>query len=224
MDVTDAAVYRLFGETLCQPAVMRSLLGSIIEHQPQQEDGRAAAQREVERIEKRRVRVLDMYERGDIDREEYIKRQGDVDRALSSARAAVAQAPPPVMDMHALVRGLAGAFARFSSLPAAERWELLRRAVRDIFLDGPAIPSITFRGGFLGEILDVEVGPANLSTHARLPRRGCAESRAFRLTLERFHGAEQARASRSPPVFVRGPVLHVKSSCPGSLPVCWFLT
>jgi hypothetical protein len=168
-DAIEAAVYRLVGETLCQAGVLRSILSSIIERQPQQEDGRAAAQREAERLEKRRLRVLDMYERGDVDREDYIKRLGEVDRALSSARAAVAQAPPPVMDMQALARGLAGAFARFSSLPAAERWELLHRAVLEIILDGPAIPSITLRGGFLGEILDPEMGPANLSTHARLP-------------------------------------------------------
>ena len=70
------------------------------------------------------------------------------------------------MDMDALARGLAITFARFSSLPAAERWELLRRAVRKIILDGPMIPSITLRGGFLGEILGAETVPVNLSTHS----------------------------------------------------------
>jgi hypothetical protein len=76
-----------------------------------------------------------------------------VDQELQSARAAAAQAPAPAMDMQTLACGLAVAFAAFAGLPGEQRLDLLRRAVRDIVLDGARIPSLTLRGGFLGEIL-----------------------------------------------------------------------
>ena len=153
MDQVDPAVDRLVSETFCQAAMLRTVLSAIAGREPDREDIRARTEREITPLEAKRGRIVEMRADGLIDRAECAKRLSAVDRDLQTARAAAAQSPAPAMDVHALAMGLADAFAGFASLPADQRWDLLRRAVRDIVLDGPTIPCLTLRGGFLGEIL-----------------------------------------------------------------------
>jgi DNA invertase Pin-like site-specific DNA recombinase len=159
----EAALEQLVSENLCQEAVLRAILAAVAGRDPRA-DGSGKAEREITRLEAKRARVIDLRADGLISREECGKRLAVVDSELQAARAA-ARPPAPVMDMHALARGLAGAFALFASLPFAQKRDLLRRAVRDIVIDNGNIPSMTLRGGFLAEILGYNTG-ANLSAHS----------------------------------------------------------
>jgi hypothetical protein len=109
--------------------------------------------------------IVEMRSDGLITREECATRISSVDQELQSARAAAAQVPAPAMDVKALACGLAVAFAAFAALPYDQKLGLLRRAVRDIVLDGARIPSLTLRGGFLGEILASDTMGVNSTTH-----------------------------------------------------------
>jgi hypothetical protein len=108
----------------------------------------------------------------EITREECAKRLNDVDQELQTAYGAAANAPSPRrdVDLSALARGLAGAFALFSSLVFDQQRDLLRRAVSCIPVKNREIPSITLRGGFLGEILGAERLSSNSVTVTRRSR------------------------------------------------------
>ena len=65
-------------------------------------------------------------------------------------RVAVAQTPAPAIDLEALSARAGRAFGLFASLPFEQKRELLRRAIRDIVIDGGTFPSLRVRGGFSG--------------------------------------------------------------------------
>jgi DNA invertase Pin-like site-specific DNA recombinase len=164
----DAAVERLVSETLCQVPVLRTILSAIVERQPHTADACEKAEKEIRRLDAKRARIVDLRADGLITREECTKRLSAVDQELHGARAAAAavQNRASDIDLEALARGLAGAFALFASLPFDQKRDLLRRAVWRMTINDGAIPSITIRGGFLCEILESNVG-ANLSPHSR---------------------------------------------------------
>jgi hypothetical protein len=162
-------VERLISETLCQAPVLHAILSAIAEGQPQVGDARTKTQREITRLEAKRSRIVDMRADGQITREECGTRLTTVDQELqtvhTAAAAAAAQSHALEMDMYALARGLAGAFALFSSLPFDQKRNLLRRAVRHIVIQDGTIPSLTLQGGFLGEILGSGIG-ANVAARS----------------------------------------------------------
>jgi hypothetical protein len=77
----------------------------------------AKAEREIARLEAKRARIVDLRADGLIGREECAKRLSAIDQEVQTARAASAQSALPAIDIKALARGLAGAFALFASLP-----------------------------------------------------------------------------------------------------------
>jgi DNA invertase Pin-like site-specific DNA recombinase len=164
----EAAAEQLVSETLCQAEVLRATLGAIAKRELQPDDVRLKTEKEVQRLEAKRARIVDMRADGLIHREECSKRLAALDRELQTAQAAVPSSGAPAIDLKALARGLAGAFFAFASLPFEKKRDLLRRAIREIVVKDGAIPSITLQGGFLGEILGVDTG-ANLAPHSKLP-------------------------------------------------------
>lgn len=162
----DGAVECLISETLSHASALRTILGAIAERQPQADDARGRAEREIARLEGKRARIVEMRADGLITREECAKRLSAVDHDLQTARTTASQSPAPAIDMPAIARGLAGAFATFASLPFAQKRDLLRRAVRNIVLDAAGtVPSLTLRGGFLDELLCAGAVGANVTPH-----------------------------------------------------------
>lgn len=159
----DAAVEQLAAISFCDTRVLNAIIDGISGGEPESTAGAKAA-RDVERLAAKRARIVEMRADGLISREECGKRLGVVDQELAAARSMAALPDVQAIDVKAITAALVRTFARFGKMAFPEKQGLLRRACREITLDSitSTIPTITFKGGFLGELLD----EANLSRHS----------------------------------------------------------
>ena len=145
----DAVVAMMAGERFTDLAVLVEMLNGIAE--PSAPAGVPA--KEVARLEAKRERILESKHDGLITREKCNTQIAALDRELQAARATVA-VPAPIIDVKRLAAGLVRVFAGFHKKPFGFQRDLLRETVRDIVVDNKTVTKFTFRGGFLGGILE----------------------------------------------------------------------
>jgi hypothetical protein len=89
-------------------------------------------------------------------REQCNQQVAALDWELQTARATVSTQTPAI-DPKRLAEGLVYVFGAFEEQPFEFQRDLLREAIREIVVDGRAIPRFTFRGRFLGRVLGERV-------------------------------------------------------------------
>ena len=99
-----------------------------------QEDVRAAAQRQLEDLQQRRVRLMELLEQGVYDIPTYTNRNHVLNEEIARVQAAVSAMPPPVKDkrsaIQALLPQLQNVMQTYSpSLSPAARNQLLRSVI-----------------------------------------------------------------------------------------------
>jgi DNA invertase Pin-like site-specific DNA recombinase len=148
----DEAVQRMFTSRTFRLQFIAAIHGrQDAMRQRAADPGRPQREAALAKLATRRENLLDMREAGEVTREEYKARMAKIEQEKRELEAMVP--PPPVAyDAHRLVKAIAGAFRGFAKLPFAAQRELLRRAVGEITIQNRSIITITFRGGFLGEI------------------------------------------------------------------------
>jgi DNA invertase Pin-like site-specific DNA recombinase len=145
----DEAIERLVTAHLLNAEFMLRVLDGVIEAQRAEDPTCAKREKALSLVDAKRKRLLDFAIDGTINKSELKQRLAVLDRERRELEATV-QAKPPDISAHQVVEILAHAFAEFASLPFTAKRDLLRRAVREIVVDGHAIPKITLYGGFLG--------------------------------------------------------------------------
>jgi len=93
-----------------------------------------------------------------------------IEREIRDLKAMLPTLTVPDADATVYLQAITQAFAEFGQLPFAEQREILRRAVKEIVIDGrrsPSIPSTTLNGGFLGGFR--QSGGANSQLPSRSP-------------------------------------------------------
>ncbi len=150
----DAVVAKMVSECFTDPVVMNVMLNNVATPTMPVAD----RSRDVTRLEARRERILEQRADGLITREKCNQQIAVIDRELQAARATVA-IQAPVVDVKRLAAGFVRVFGRFHKKPFEFQRDLLREAVREIVIEAGAVCRFTFRGGFLGGILE----GANLS-------------------------------------------------------------
>jgi hypothetical protein len=153
-EALDQAVTRLVTDRLLDIAFLRTMLAAVVKKAAQPADsGRAKREAALAKLEKGRKELITAMAKGDINRTEFKEAADVIDCEMRDFKAMIPSLPVPDADAKDYLQAIAQAFAEFGLLPFAEQREILRRAVKEIVIDGrrsPAIPSITLNGGFLG--------------------------------------------------------------------------
>jgi hypothetical protein len=162
--------------------------------------------REVAKLGRKRQQLIDLLLEEVIDKPTFNARLTLIDQKLRDLRAARPTILPAGFDVRKLGRRIVRAFQRFGKATLDDKRELLKRAVREFRVENQAIPSLTFSGGFLGELVPTNSLPRlsalfrNLST-GRSPQlfHKAAHVCFFRAEfvvqriVERKQGAEKGR-------------------------------
>ncbi|MGA7235066.1 MAG: recombinase family protein [Bryobacteraceae bacterium] len=141
------AIERYFREKF----LLSSLVAGLKRHDseaPEQERQNAKARL---RLETRRKAILEEHRAALITLEECQEQIGDIDRKLAAHRPAAPR--PPAIDTLKLAQGLYQRFRSFGKMEFKDQQKLLQRAVGEVVMatEG-AVPYLTLKGGFLGEI------------------------------------------------------------------------
>jgi hypothetical protein len=147
-EAVDGTIISLLSRELLQLEVLNQILGAIPKAAPGAEGKRAQASA---KLDQRYAHIVDLYENGDIDREQFNKRK----RAIETDRSALAHlypAPQPQVSAKELALALVEAFTGFHQLLYAEQRAILQRAVTCIMMNGRTMVSLALSGGFLGEM------------------------------------------------------------------------
>ena len=154
-EALDQTIRRIVTDRLLDLAFMRSLLAAVVMKKAKQpaDAGRAKREAALTKLEKGRKELVLSMARGDITRTEFKEAADVIDREIRDLRGMLPAPPVPDADATVYLQAIAHALAEFALLPFTEQREILRRAVREIVIDGrhtPSIPSFTLNGGFLG--------------------------------------------------------------------------
>jgi hypothetical protein len=145
----DAFVAKQASECFTDMAVLGEILKAIAEPSATSQ----TSAKEAARLEGRRERILEQRADGLITREKCNQQIAAIDRELQAARAMVS-VPAPAINLKRLAAVLVRTFAGFHKKAFEFQRDLLREAVRDIIVENGTILRFTFRGGFLGRILE----------------------------------------------------------------------
>jgi hypothetical protein len=158
-EAVDGVITKLLSDELIKVETLQQILGAIPKSQPGADGKRAQASA---KLDQRYARLVDLYEGGDITREQFNERK----KAIETDRAALSllyPAPQPKVAVDELALALADAFAGFHHLLFGEQRAILQRALGRIVISGRTVVSLTLSGGFLGEMV------AKVSPHSKGP-------------------------------------------------------
>jgi hypothetical protein len=153
-DPVDQTIRHIITERLLDLAFLRGMLAAVVKKAKQPTDaGRAKREAALAKLEKGRKELVLSMAKGDITRTEFKEDAEVIDREIRDLKAMLPALPVPDADAKHYLEAITHAFAEFGLLPFAEQREILRRAIKEIVIDGrqsPSIPSLTLNGGFLG--------------------------------------------------------------------------
>jgi DNA invertase Pin-like site-specific DNA recombinase len=144
----DGTIISLLSRELLKLEVLQQILGEIPKSAPGAEGKRSQASA---KLDQRYARLLDLYQNGDINREQFNERK----KAIETDRAALAvlyPVPQRKVAVDQLALALVEAFTGFHQLLYSEQRAILQRAVTRIMMNGRTMASMTLSGGFLGEM------------------------------------------------------------------------
>jgi hypothetical protein len=154
-ELVDETVERLVTEQLCKAPVILAFAQAAVERQGQPPDRSQENTRQA--LEAKRKRIVEMRANDVISLEDCVQRVRAIDQELETLRSRVPA--PPIADLGKLVSMFANAFAQFRFASFSRKRDLLQRAVREIGLSNSAIPFVTLKGGFLGDLAGVKLSP-----------------------------------------------------------------
>jgi hypothetical protein len=203
----DTAIIALLTGELLKLETLQQILNAI----PEADSPEPGVNRRMQvaaKLDQRRARLLDLYEAGDITREEFSARK----RTIESERAALQHIPTPLRTVSAkeLALALVETFTGFHQLPQDEQRAILQRAVSRIMMSGRTVVSLTLSGGFLGDMV-AKLNPRSGRPPAPSGRKGPRDTPDFAATptpgnpspLKRGRPALYQRRAHEPPGRVR---------------------
>jgi hypothetical protein len=145
------------------------------------EENRQTAQRdttqqrrnaELAELKAERNRLINLSVKGIITDEDLKARLEPMNRDIRTLDASAAPVVKDQFDAAAYVERVSAYFAGFANLPLAEQRDMLRRALKEIMIQGNAVLSVTLNGGWVGCVANSQLR----STPQRLRRCRVPES------------------------------------------------
>jgi DNA invertase Pin-like site-specific DNA recombinase len=185
--IVDETLVRTVSEQLTDTSILKAIFDRTVQSEPNEaSDARAKLQRLKDDIRKRRQRVIQNFEDGDITRDQKREKlkalDGELHRLDLECPPAVAMPRHSVRD---ICRAIVEVFADFRRLPFERQRETLFRAVREVIVDtrNRSIPTLILNGNWL------DGAGANCERH--IERCSCLNGQAGARTLRARGGGSQ---------------------------------
>jgi hypothetical protein len=174
-NAVDQAVTSIVKDTFRDPALLLRMV-ELSDRRMETKTDTGKLQAELNRLEGKRQRLIDLYTDGDITKAEYQKRLDGIETDKRNFEAML-PAQAPALEASRLVKAIVKYFTGFEHRPFGEQRQILRAAFRQFTVENGAIQNVTMDGGFLGSM-----DGAKVSSHSRwkYSRRCRAPARAPR--------------------------------------------
>jgi hypothetical protein len=150
-DLLDATVEHMVTKYLLDVKVFRKILEAAMAKADMPDTSAEKLQREVERLEAKRKRLVDVAVDGLLTKEDFAQRLQTLDREIREVRALLPGKRSAEWDVWRVAAHIAAAFAEFRFLSFVDKRNLLRRAVKEIVVKDSALIALTISGVFLAD-------------------------------------------------------------------------
>jgi DNA invertase Pin-like site-specific DNA recombinase len=153
-DCLEEAVERAVSEQLTNRSVLKTILARAMQSEPQQDsDAKATLKRLQADIKKRRQRVIQNFEDGDISRDQKRDKLNALAAELHRLELEAGVTTMPRHTAKDICQQIVEVFQDFKRLPFERKRDLLFRAVREIIIDtrNRNIPMVILNGNWLAE-------------------------------------------------------------------------
>jgi DNA invertase Pin-like site-specific DNA recombinase len=151
----DAVIVGIVKNTLRDPALLLRIV-ELSERQKEAATDVAKLEQELVKLEARRQRWIDQFDKDRITEREFEQKMDAVAQAKRGIEALL-PAKAPALDAKRLVKAIVKYFASFEHRPFEEQRQILRVAFKKFIVENGTIPAATLNGGFLGSMDGVKV-------------------------------------------------------------------
>jgi len=154
-------VVKIVKDTFRDPAVLLQLV-ELSDQRKETTVDTTKLRAQLEKIEAKRQRLIDLYTDGAITKGEYQKRADAIEADKRSIEAML-PTQAPALDARRLVKAIAKYFMGFDAKPFEEQRSILRAAFRQFQVRKDTIHAVTLDGGFLGSLDGAKVSSSSIS-------------------------------------------------------------